>query len=436
MARPVVAIVGRPNVGKSTLFNRLLGRRQAIVEDTPGITRDRIYAPCRIGERECILVDTGGLIPDAREGLEAETRLQSEAAIQEADVLLFVLDGREPLTALDQEIHERLRQLKKPVLYVVNKVDGPRVAAGLGEFYALGVKDLYPISAEHGLGVEALVEALEALLPETPPEPLPEGPRVAVVGRPNVGKSTLINQILGTHRLVTSPQPGTTRDAVDTWVTREGKTYCFVDTAGIRRRSRVAWGGEAFSVFRALRSIERADVVLLVLEGPEGVTDQDARIARYVLEAGRALLFVVNKWDLVEKDASTADRYRQLLRQHYPTLAHIPMCFVSALTGRNLDQLFVWIQRLTDALHRRIGTGLFNRFLREALSRVVLTTRGGKPFRVYYGTQVGVAPPTFVLFCNRPEDVPETLERYLERRIRHHWHLEGVPIRLQWRPRR
>ncbi|MBI4715508.1 MAG: ribosome biogenesis GTPase Der, partial [Nitrospirae bacterium] len=359
-------------MGKSTFFNRLIGRRLAIVENTPGVTRDRNYAPFTVFNREGIVVDTGGMEPGETEGLLPEMRAQAEAAIGEADVLLFLMSVRDGLLPADREIHDLLRKTRKPVFYVINKVDTPKAEAGLSEFYSLGVDRLYPVSAEHSRGLDDLLDAVCPLLPEVkpPPEEAPPEeealpPRIAVVGRPNVGKSTLINTLLKKERLVTSPVPGTTRDTIDTLVTYYRRPYCFVDTAGIRRKARVSRGVETYSVLRSLRAIEACDIALLLIDGMEGMTDQDARIAQHIQEAGKGILLLINKWDLVPKDSKTMDRYRDLLSEHYPCLAYSPLLFLSGLTGEKIPRIFGGIDRVMEGYNLRIPTGELNRLFEE-----------------------------------------------------------------------
>lgn len=441
MKKPIVVIIGRPNVGKSTFFNRLVGKRVAIVEDTPGVTRDRNYAHCNDSGREFILVDTGGLEPGTEEGFLPLIRAQTEIALEESDIVLFLLDAREGLMPADREILHILRKAQKPVFYVINKVDNAKVENTASEFFALGAEKLYPVSADHGRGVDDLLEGLLPLLPESPSQPEEEAqepvseepPRIAVVGRPNAGKSTLINTLLRSHRLVTSPIPGTTRDAIDTLVTYHRKPYCFVDTAGIRKKARVTQGVETYSVIRSLRSIDQCDLAILVTDGVEGVTDQDARIAQHIQEAGKGTILVINKWDLVPKDDQTMDRYREMLHQNSPFLSSVPILFLSALHGQRVSQIYGLIDRVMEAYSRRIPTGQINRFFQEITERASMPAVQGREPRFLYGTQVGIRPPSFVLFSNRPKDIPRTFNRFIENRLREKWGFEGVPLRIKWR---
>ena len=430
-ALPVVAIVGRPNVGKSTLFNRLVGERRAVVGGEPGITRDRNYARVTLGPRDLVVVDTGGIEPSDPDPLLRDTARQARAAVEEADRILFVLDAKQGLTPADQEIHALLRSRGKEVLCVVNKVDGPRDHAALYEFYRLGVETLFPVSAEHGPGVEALVEALLHGLPPAPP--VPDQPddaiRVSVIGRPNVGKSTLINRLLGEERLVTSPAPGTTRDAVDTVLVRRGCTYVLVDTAGLRRRSRVGPGAEAWAVIRALRAVERSQVCLIVLDAAEGVTDQDKKIAALAHGAARASLVAANKWDTLDP-APPGRAWLRDLDRSLPFLDYAPRLAVSARTGMGVGRILPRVEALFRTYRRRASTAQVNRVLAEAVRAHEPPRIRGRRVRILYGTQAGTAPPTFVLFASAPAALPQSYRRYLAGRLRAGLGLEDVPVRI------
>lgn len=437
MRLPVVAIVGRPNVGKSTLFNRLIGSRKAIVRDTPGVTRDRIHGTCEFGGWRATVIDTGGLDPTSDEPLTAQVRKQVLAAIAEADALVFVIDGREGVTPLDQEVVRLLRRVAKPVLVAVNKVDAKGHEAAAAEVYGLGMDPVLLVSAEHGRGVAELIEALAMRLPAPPSvEDEEAGPiRIAVVGRPNVGKSSLVNAIAGQERVVVHTEPGTTRDAVDTLVTVEGRPYVLVDTAGLRRKGRTEGVLDKLSAVMARRSIQRADLALVVLDAAEGVTTQDARIAGYAEAAGRAVVLVVNKWDLV----GTADRAPELvrsLRERLPFLTHAPVVFTSARAGTGLRELFETIDRVALDYAKEISTGELNRVLIAAVERRPPAGFHGKTLKLFYGTQTATRPPTFLLFVNDPAALHFSYERYLVSALRERFGLAGCAVRLRLRRRR
>ncbi len=429
-----VAIIGRPNVGKSTLFNRILGSRTAIVDDVPGVTRDRNYADTVYRNRQFRLVDTGGLDPTATEGMLALIRRQSEIAIAEADLLILVLDGRTGLTPADEEVVRTLRGTAKPVLYAINKIDTPKVESLIADFYRLGQEELYPISAEHGLGVAELLDALFVFLPDMPEEERPaDMPRIAIVGRPNVGKSTMINTVLGQERVVVSNVPGTTRDSVDSIATYRGRRYLFTDTAGIRRRGRVERGIEGHSVARALRAIGRSDVGVLLLDAEEGVTEQDTKIAGLILRQGRACILVVNKWDLKEGDIEAREAYKRTLGRKFPFLTWAPVLFTSALKPDCLRGLYTLIDQVVASFNKRIPTGTLNNLFQTVLTDHPLPARKGKPGKAAksaFITQVATRPPVFVLFVGHPEDMTAAYLRYLENRFREEYRFSGTPIRL------
>jgi GTPase len=434
---PVVAVVGRPNVGKSTLFNRLIGSRKAIVRDTPGVTRDRIHGTCEFGGWKATIVDTGGLDPSSEEPLAAQVRKQVLAAIAEADALVFVVDGREGLTPLDEEVGRLLRRVAKPVLVAVNKVDAHGNEAAAAEAYGLGMDPVLPVSAEHGRGVAELIEALAMRLPAPPGGAAEEaGPlRIAVVGRPNVGKSSLVNAIAGQDRVVVHAEPGTTRDAVDTLVTVGERPYVLVDTAGLRRKGRTVGALDKLAAVMARRSLERADLALVVLDGSEGVTTQDARIAGYAEAAGRAVVLVVNKWDLV----GAADRAPELvrtLRERLPFLAHAPVVFTSAYRGSGIRELFDTIDRVALDYAKEVSTGELNRALTAAVTRRPPAGVHGKTLKIFYGTQTGTRPPTFLLFVNDPAALHFSYERYLVTALRERFGFAGCAVRLRLRRRR
>jgi GTP-binding protein len=431
---PLVAIIGRPNVGKSTLFNRILGTKTAIVDDVPGVTRDRNYADATYRGRPFRLVDTGGLEPSASDGMLALIRRQSEIAIAEADILILLMDGRSGLTPPDQDLAGLLRGNQKPVFFAVNKIDTPKADPLIADFYRLGKGELYPISAEHGDGVAELLDAVYPLLPPSEEAGgLDQLPRIAVVGRPNVGKSTLVNALLGEDRVVVSEIPGTTRDPIDSLVIHEGRRYIFTDTAGIRRRGKIDRGIEGYSVLRSLRAIGRADVAVLLLDGVEGVTEQDTKIAGAILKQGRACILLVNKWDLRGGDAQAKNDYERDLRRRFPFLTWAPVLYGSALKSQSLRRLFPQIDEVHTMFTKRVPTGTLNQFLQEILVTHPLPVRKGKPTKVTksaFITQVATKPPVFALFVGHPQDVGPAYLRYLEHRLREHYGFIGTPLRL------
>lgn len=436
MSKPIVAIVGRPNVGKSTLFNRLVGRRLAIVDEVPGTTRDRLYADVEWGGKRFTLVDTGGLELATRDELIAQVRAQAQLAIAEADVIIFMTDVTTGLTAGDEEVAEVLRRSAKPVLLAANKADNAALRQAALEFYRLGLGDPYPISALHGTGVGDLLDRVVASFPAEVEEEEIEAVRIAIVGRPNVGKSSLLNRILGYERAIVHEAPGTTRDAIDTFLEWEGKPVVLIDTAGIRRRGRIEPGVEKYSVLRALRAIDRADVVLLLIDATEGVTAQDAHIAGYVLEEAKGIVVVVNKWDLIRKDAHTKEAYTQHVRASLRFLDYVPILFISALTGQGVGQVLPTALRVREERLVRIPTAELNRIIQDAVARHAPPSKAGKRLKIYYATQASVDPPTFVFFVNDPKLVHFSYERYLENRIREHYGFLGTPLKLSFRKRK
>ncbi|MBE0617860.1 MAG: ribosome biogenesis GTPase Der [Proteobacteria bacterium] len=433
----IVAIVGRPNVGKSTLFNRLVGRREAIVEDVPGVTRDRHYAEVDWGDRRFHLVDTGGLEPDSGDELVVLTSHQAGYAVEEADLILFVVDVRQGLLPADGEIARYLRQRSKDVILVVNKVDSAGTEPAALEFHAAGFGEVVPVSAEHGRGVEDLVVALESRIPAAAPaEPAPdEAVRVAVLGRPNVGKSSLVNRILGQDRVAVSPTAGTTRDPIDTRVCAAGREYVLIDTAGIRRKSRVEAGAERWSSLRAIRTIERSHVCLVLLDATEGFTDQDARILTLVQKAGRGAILVLNKWDAVAKETKTFDRAAKELRSRLGPHGHVPVLSLSALTGQRVNKVFEAVDRVHAEWIKRVPTSQVNAFLEGVLRELAPPVVGGKRTRIYYMTQVTAAPPRFAAFASYAEGIPVAYERFLVNRLRDAFGFAGVPVTIRFRPR-
>ena len=434
---PVVAIVGRPNVGKSTLFNRLSRARRAIVNDQPGVTRDRNYNEVAWRRRNFMLVDTGGLEPDEREGLKGRILQQTLTAVNEADVIVFLLDGRSGPTPLDTAAAELLRQAPKPVFYAVNKLDTGRRESDLYEFYQLGVERLFPLSAEHGLGVADLMQEVVDALPQDrertpgPAEPL----ALAVVGRPNVGKSTLVNRLLGYDRSLVDSQPGTTRDALQAAFTWRGTACRLTDTAGIRRKARVVDPVERYSVSRALRSVDAGDVVIHLLDGSEGVTDQDAQVMSYAFQRGKATILGINKWDLLDAARLSLQEYQNFLYRRLPFADHVPIVSLSALEGSGMDELMDTVIRMGSARRRWIKTPALNRAMSRITERHAAPQFHGHAVKFYYSTQTDVRPPTFTLFVNHPEGVGSGYRRYLTKALRAELDLEHTPVRLVLRPR-
>lgn len=436
MPKPVVAIVGRPNVGKSTLFNRLAGMRKAIVNDVPGVTRDRLYATSDWDGREFIIIDTGGLHSDREDVFAPHIKKQAELAIEEADVIILVLDAREGITSEDYMVAELLRRSRKPIVVAANKVEDIARQQEYLEFSVLGLGDPIPVSAMHGRNLNDLLDAVVEHFPPSEDEEIDGAvTRIAVVGRPNVGKSSLVNAILGEERVIVSDVPGTTRDAIDTWFTRGDNNYILVDTAGIRKKSRVNEVTEKYSVIRALKAIERADVVLIVLEGPVGVTEQDQRIAGYVHEAGRSNIIIVNKWDLVDKDEKTMQEYDRRIREELKFLSYSPILYVSARSGKRVNKILELVDFVAEQYHRRVATADLNRVINEAVLISPPPGAGKKRLKIYYATQVRTAPPAFVLFVNDPELMHFSYERYIENTLRQTFGFEGTPVRLWIRKR-
>ena len=435
MALPVVAIIGRPNVGKSTLVNRLCRSRDAIVHDEPGVTRDRTYQEGFWGGRTFRVVDTGGLVFDDDSEFLPEIREQASLAMAEASVAVVIVDGQQGLTAADEAIAAWLRQQKCPVLLGVNKCESPDQGLAMAaEFWSLGLGEPQPISAIHGAGTGDLLDQVLDFLPPQEEEEASEPIQLAIVGRPNVGKSSLLNTICGENRAIVSPIRGTTRDTIDTSLEREGQSWKLLDTAGIRRRRSVNYGPEFFGINRSFKAIERSDVCVLVIDAEEGVTEQDQRLAGRIEEEGRACLVVVNKWDLVEKDSHTMPAMEKELRSKLYFLEWAPMLFISALNGQRVERIFPLAVLAVEQHRRRVSTAVVNEVLQEALSwRSPPTTRGGRQGRLYYGTQVAVRPPSFTLFVNEPKLFGDTYRRYVERQIRQGLGFEGSPVRLFWR---
>ncbi|MEB3330029.1 MAG: ribosome biogenesis GTPase Der [Candidatus Sericytochromatia bacterium] len=437
MPLPTVAVVGRPNVGKSTFTNRLVGRREAIVHDEPGVTRDRQYLKSDWNGREFIVIDTGGIVPGEREDeILRSIRKQAEAAVEEADVILLMVDAKQGLTPADEEIAQFLRSANKPVMVVANKVDNVQMEADAAEFYELGLGTPHGVSSVHGLGVGDLLDEVVGAFPPADGVAPADELKVAIVGRPNVGKSSLTNRLLGEERMIVSDVAGTTRDAIDSLLTHGEKRYLLVDTAGIRKRAKVDYGVEQFAVVRSLKAIERADVVVMVIDATVGVTEQDQRIAGMADDAGKPCVLVVNKWDLVPKDTYTMEQFKKALRDKLHHIDYAPMLFTSAATGQRVSKLLELAEAAAQEAQRRITTGLLNQVITEAIALNSPPTNKGRGMKVYYATQVRVGPPAFVLFVNDPGLVSQSYTRYLENKLREAFGFVGTPIRVVFRERR
>jgi GTP-binding protein len=452
MRTPIVALVGRPNVGKSTLFNRLVGQRLSIVEDEPGTTRDRLYAPAEWTDRTFLLVDTGGLdvaatdkapqkgrqpesLGESSRDFAREIRQQAQVAIEEADVVVFLVDVKDGVTAADRDVADILRRSTQPVIVAANKAENEARRQQAIDFYELGLGEVYAVSALHGTGTGDLLDAIVEHLPVVTEEPESTAIHIAIVGRPNVGKSSLLNALLQQERAIVSPIAGTTRDAIDTNLVWEGQELVVIDTAGIRKRGKVEMGVEKYSVIRALSAIERADVVLLVIDATAGVLAQDAHVAGFVLEAYKSVVVVVNKWDAVpDKDSETMNTYAAQVRERMNFMDYVPVVFISALTKQRINKVLPTALDVVQQRRERVGTGELNRLVQDAVAAHV-PTRGGRLVRLYYATQVGIEPPTFVFFVNDPELVHFTYARYLENRIRAAHPFAGTPIKIIFRRR-
>lgn len=434
MDRPVVCIVGRPNVGKSTLFNRIVGRRIAITEDTPGVTRDRIYAEAEWLNKYFTLIDTGGLEPESEELIPLNIRKQAEIAIETADVILFVVDGIDGVTAIDMDIAHILRRSGKEVLLVCNKTDSKKTSDKIFEFYELGIGNPILISAEQGLGIGDLLDEMIEHFPEHKDTDYHEEIiKIAVVGKPNVGKSSLINNILGEDRVIVTDIPGTTRDAIDTYFTYEEDRYLFIDTAGLRRKRSIYENVERYSVIRTLTAVDRSDICVLIIDGTEGITEQDTKIAGYAYEQGKGMIIAVNKWDIVEKGTNTSRDMEIEIRNKLSFITYAPIVFISAKTGRRVNKLFELLKVVNNNYNLRISTGVFNDIINEAVILNQPPSDKGNRLKIYYGTQVAVRPPKFLIFINKKELMHFSYERYLENQIRQYFGFEGVPIQLEFR---
>lgn len=433
MAKPIVAIVGRPNVGKSTLFNIFANSRISIVEDTPGVTRDRLYATAEWLDHEFMMVDTGGIEIMNADAIAVSIRQQAQIAIKEADVILFVCDARAGITSEDADVARLLRQSKKPIVLAVNKADSPKQEMNTFEFYNLGIGDPIPVSASNHLGLGDLLDAVVAKFPADKKQNELDNDdeiKVALIGRPNVGKSSIFNALVGEERSIVSDIAGTTRDAIDTPVVRNGQKYLFIDTAGMRRKAKVDEPIEKYSVMRSLRAVDRSDVVLMVFDAVEGVTEQDKRIVGYAHEAGKAVILVVNKWELYEKDSSSTLRYTETLRKELVFLQYAPVMFVSAVTKQRIHRLPEVISYVAEQNAMRISTSILNQVIEDAIAINPPPTEKGKRLKILYVTQVKIKPPTFVIFVNEPEIMHFSYQRYLENKLRESFGFEGTPIQM------
>lgn len=437
MGKPIVAVVGRPNVGKSTLFNKLIGQRLAIVEDTPGVTRDRIFGECEWQNREFLLVDTGGIDPNEADGILAHIRQQAQVAIDAADCIVMVTDINAGVTAQDRDVAALLMRSGKPVVLAVNKCDKVgEPPMELYDFYSLGLGEVFPVSSVHGHGTGDLLDAVCAHLPDAD-EGAEEDERitVAVIGRPNVGKSSLVNFILGEERMIVANEAGTTRDAIDSHVDNQYGSFVFTDTAGLRKRGKVEEGVERYSVLRSLAAVERSRVCVIMIDATEGFTEQDSKVAGYAHEQGKACIIAVNKWDAIEKDDKTMDVMRKKLMNDFSFMSYAPIIFISAKTGQRVDRLFELIDYVSNQASTRITTGMLNSVLADAQTRVQPPSDKGRRLKIYYMTQVGIRPPHFVVFCNDSRLFHFSYQRYLENCLRNTFGLEGTPITLSIRQR-
>jgi len=436
LAKSIVAIVGRPNVGKSTLFNKLAGKRISIVEDHPGVTRDRIYTEVQWQDRAFTLIDTGGIEPHSEDLMLKQMKQQAEVAIETAEVIVFLVDGQEGITPSDREVANLLRRTRKKIILAVNKIDAPKYKDNIYEFYNLGLGEPMGISSGQALGLgDLLDEIINNLSPEEEEVYDEYTIKVAVVGKPNVGKSSLVNKILGEQRVIVSDVPGTTRDAIDTPFTIGEDKYVFIDTAGMRKKGKVFESIERYSVIRSLTAIERADVCLMLIDGKEGVSEQDSKIAGYIHDQGKAAVIIVNKWDIVEKDDKTIDKYKADIRNELSFMEYAPILFISALTGQRVNKVLELVNHVSNQHAMRISTGMLNDVINEAVLTNQPTVSGGRRFKIYYATQVSIKPPAFALFVNEPSLMHFSYQRYLENQIRKAFSFEGTPVRFLLRKR-
>jgi len=435
--KPVIAIVGRPNVGKSTLFNRIAGKQKAIVIDEPGATRDRNYMDCVFQDKAFTLIDTGGFEPASEERILVQMREQSNLAIEEADVIIFLMDGKDGLTHSDMEIARQLRGKDKKVFYVANKVDGDRHQEMVTDFYRLGIDEIHSISAQHGLGVDELLAAVTHDFPESVEEDEQDDQiKVAIVGKPNVGKSSLVNRILGKERSIANPTPGTTRDAIDMPVKVKGKKYLLIDTAGIRRKSKISQTLEKYSVVQALKSINRCDIALVLIDAEEGLTDQDTKIIGLAYERGKACIIVVNKWDKIEKDNSTVGKFVEDIKDKIKFMDFAPIIFISAVTGQRAPKIFDLIDDVFGQYTKRIGTSPLNDLVGKSVQRNPMARYSNKQMHISYATQTDIKPPTFVFFVSNTKGIHFSYERYLMNQIRETFGFDSVPLKLVFRKKR
>ena len=437
MSKPIVAIVGRPNVGKSTLFNALAGEMISIVKDTPGVTRDRIYADVSWLDRDFTIIDTGGIEPDSQDIILSQMREQAQIAIDSADVIIFITDVRQGMTDADSQVADMLRKSRRPVVLAVNKVDNYKSQQmDVYEFYNLGIGEPFPISAEGKQGIGDLLDAVVSHFPEhSGEEEDSEIPKIAIVGKPNVGKSSIINKLLGENRVIVSDIPGTTRDAVDTTITRNGKDYLFIDTAGLRRKSKIKEDIERYSIIRTVSAVERCDVAVLMIDAAEGITEQDAKIAGIAHDRGKGLIIAVNKWDLVEKDNSTMKTYTEKIRSVLSFAPYAEMLYISAKTGQRLNKLFDAVDQVLESQSLRVPTGVLNEILTEAVAMQQPPSDKGRRLKIFYMTQVSIKPPTFVIFVNDRKLMHFSYQRYLENRIRDSFGFQGTAIHFIIRER-
>lgn len=437
MSKPIVAIVGRPNVGKSTLFNQIGKKRVSIVEDMPGVTRDRIYLDAEWLNHEFTMIDTGGIEIETDDRILTAIRHQAQLAIEEADVILFMVDGKTGLTSSDEEVGAILRNTRKPVILAVNKVDSAKAMDEIYEFYNLGLGEPIPVSASNALNLGDLLDKVVESLPK---EHVAEGEsdqiRIAVIGRPNVGKSSLVNALVGQERVIVSDIPGTTRDAIDTYFTKEGTNFVLIDTAGMRRKAKIDLPVERYSVIRSLRSVDRSDVVLMVIDAVDGVTEQDKKIAGYAHEAGKGIIIVVNKWDLMEKDSKTSLRFTETVRDELGFMQYAPVLFTSALTKQRVHRVVELVKFVAEQHSMRIATSVLNQVIADATAINPPPSENGRRLKIYFTTQADVKPPTFIFFVNEPEIMHFSYLRFLENRLRESFGFEGTPLKLVVRGRK
>jgi len=434
--KPIVAVVGRPNVGKSTFVNRLIGSRESIVDDMPGVTRDRLYFDIQWADKEFTIIDTGGIIPGIEDEIMMSIYAQVEIAAVQADAIIFIVDGKDGLNPSDEDIANLLRKkIKKPIFLAVNKIDTPSKNTMINDFYSLGIGEPHAFSAMHGTGgVGDLLDKVVGVLPDYSEEDADKQIRIAFVGRPNVGKSSLVNSLLGEDRVIVSDVSGTTRDAIDTELVFDEQKYILVDTAGMRKKARVEYGIEKFSVARTIKAIRNCDVAMLVIDATHGLTDQDKKISEIIVDSGRAFILVVNKWDLIkDKETNTLNEFTKKIREEAPFLNYVPMLFISAVTKQRLNKLFPAVLEAYDYTNKRISTNLVNRVIMEAIALNPAPSKKGKRLRIYYSTQASVAPPTFIMFINDKDLLSQSYERYLENKIREAFGFFGTPIRLVFR---